>query len=212
MIFNNTDDDDKRDFFDGPDLEEEQPERKPRYKPEDPRYYEDDEWEWEHLKPRRRTRLWLFLATVVVIIALITGFYLRFFAPCVVDASQVGYVENIDEEGSIFHTFEGILLPYKELMDSTRVYDRNFRFTAENEKIAAELRRMQTAARPVRVRYKKYHATLPWRGSSKIIVTAVDTVDPARILPPEFTPAYYRNGTYKTDSIEIKAIDEREKQ
>ena len=55
-----------------------------------------------------------------------------------------------------------------------------------------KLRRMQYANLPVRVVYRRYHATLPWRGDSRIIVERVDSVDPSRILPPEFTPETMR--------------------
>lgn len=104
------------------------------------------------------------------------------------DAIQFGYVENIERRGTVFKTFEGVLIPYKELMDTTRIYSRDFIFTAVDEKVATRLKRAQISAEPVRVGYRKYHATLPWRGASKIVVTSVDSVNPDKILPPEFAP------------------------
>ena len=98
----------------------------------------------------------------------------------------MGYVESIERRGTVFKTYEGVLLPYKELLDTTRVYRRDFIFTAADEKGAVALKRAMYLGRPVRVSYKQYHAIVPWRGSSKIVVTAVDSVDPNTILPPEY--------------------------
>lgn len=190
MIFKPSDEEEKdnNDYFDGPDIPEppEQP-KKPIYQPDDPDYWEEEP-EWEHLKPKRKWKLWLWLGSILVIIAFMFAMWLRFFNPYVEDASQVGYVEHIEHRGTIFKTFEGVLLPYKELIDTTRLYRRDFVFTAADEKSAIRLKQAMLDGRPVRVNYKQYHATLPWRGSSKTIVTSVDSVDPSKILPPEYRP------------------------
>lgn len=176
------------DYFNtsGPVVEEKKP--KPvKLKPEDPRYWEKDD-RWYHLRPRRRTRFYLWLILAAVCVGGIITVYLRYFSPYIEDAVQYGYVENIEKRGMVFKTFEGTLIPYKELMDTTRVYHRDFIFTAANVKIATELLLAERNHRPVRVEYKRYFGTLPWRGSSQIIVTKVDSVNPRDILPPEFRP------------------------
>lgn len=188
MLFEPEDDEqEKNDYFESSEEPVKKPEepKKPSYAPDDPAYWEEES-EWEHLKPRRRSRLWLWLVGVVVIVGLTIACWLRYFSPYVDDATQFGYVENIEKRGTVFKTYEGVLIPYKELMDTTRIYSRDFIFTAKNDSLAAMLKRAQFASRPVRVGYKKYHATVPWRGASKIIVTSVDSANPNRILPPEF--------------------------
>lgn len=182
-------DDDNNDFFDGPDIPEpaKQP-KKPVYQPDDPDYWEEES-EWEHLRPDNRRKLWIWSGGILLLIALMLGIWLRFINPYITDASQVGYVEFIQKQGTVFKTFEGVLLPYKELLDTTRVYRRDFIFTAADEPTATKLKRAMIDGRPVRVSYKTYHAVLPWRGSSKILVTDVDSVDPKNILPPEYRPA-----------------------
>ena len=188
MIFKPTDDqdNDNNDFFDGPDIPEpvKKP-KKPTYQPDDPNYWEEES-EWEHLKPTNRNKMWFWIGAIVVLIALICAVWMRFLSPYVTDASQVGYVEHIEKRGTVFKTYEGVLLPYKELLDTTRVYRRDFIFTAADEKTAVGLKQAMLDGRPVRVSYKQYHAILPWRGSSKTIVTGVDSVDASKILPPEF--------------------------
>lgn len=188
MLFEPKDEDqEKNDYFESAEDPVESPKapKEPTYKPDDPAYY-DKESEWEHLKPRHKWKIWLWLTLIVVMIGLVVACWLRYFSPCVDDATQSGYVENIDKRGTVFKTYEGVLIPYKEMMDTTRIYSRDFIFTAKNDSIAAILKRAQFAGRPVRVGYRQYHATLPWRGASKTVVFAVDSVDPSKILPPEF--------------------------
>ncbi len=110
MIFK-PDDHDNDDFFDGPDIPEpvKKP-KKPTYLPDDPAYW-DEESEWEHLRPRNKTKLWLWTGGILLLIALMLGLWLRFINPYVVDASQVGYVENIDLRGTVLKTYEGVFLP-----------------------------------------------------------------------------------------------------
>lgn len=190
--FSDEEDDDASDFFSGPDLPD-PPKKKPKapaLKPDDPDYWDREESEWEHLLPRRSTLpLWMWLAASVIIIVLCIAFYLRFFSPYREAATQYGYIEQIETRGTIFKTIEGILLPYKNLMDTTRVYDHDFIFTVKDKKVAATIYSAMTTNKPVRVTYKEYSATVPWRGESKVIVTDAVPVDPANILPPDRRPA-----------------------
>lgn len=182
--------DDKEDFFDR-EIDAPKPEeKKPVYKPDDPRYWEEPESEFEHLKPldpRQRRMWWVWLAAALCIAAIAAVIYFHWFSPYVEESIQYGYVENIERRGDIFKTYEGVLIPYKEIMDTTRLYRQDFLFTARPE-VAVMLRKMQFANLPVKVTYEKYHATLPWRGDSRIVVTRVDSIDPKLILPPEFQP------------------------
>lgn len=191
MIFNdNKEDDDKEDFFEGnhPEPEVKKP-KAPKLTPDDPRYWMRDESQWEHLQLPRRTRgmkLWLILSLAVA--GLCVGLYIRYFSPYITEATQYGYIDSIEKRGSLFKTYEGVLIPYRELMDTTRIYDRNFVFSAADSHVAARIKGFVGSGRPLKLEYKQYHATLPWRGASRIVVTAVDTVDASRILPPEFAP------------------------
>lgn len=184
-------DQEKEDFFDGPDIPDKPKEpKKPVYKPDDPAYWEEEESEWEHLKPRRRIKTWLWAGCALLVVALVTACWLRYFSPYIDQATQYGYVEHLERRGTIFKTWEGVLLPYKELHDTTRIYSRDFIFTAADVNVVKKLRKAQKEGVPVRVGYKRYHATLPWRGSSKTVITEVDSVNPADILPPEFAPSH----------------------
>lgn len=182
-------DNDDADFFDGPDLPDapETP-KEPELSPDDPAYWEREEGQWEHLKPRRAPRrIWLWLTGALLILAACIFLYLRYFSPYITDAVQYGYIDRMERRGTIFKTGEGTLIPYKELTDTTRVYKSDFQFSC-SDAVFRRLSAFERNGQPVRLSYKQYHTTLPWRGDSRIIVTAVDSVNPAKILPPEYNP------------------------
>lgn len=166
----------------------------PKYKPDDARYWEEPESEWEHLRPARSKRIWIWLIAAVCVVFVCIAFYMRYFQPYVTDGVQYGYVERIEKRGSLFKTFEGVLLPYREIMDTTRLYRRDFVFTAANPTVAAEIKRMEKLHKPVRMEYIRYNATVPWRGDSKIIITKVEAADARNLLPPEFQPEVIPQG------------------
>lgn len=185
------DDDRTPDYFDGEDIEEPKKEKKPKYSPEDPRYWLQRDDKWEHLRPSKRiTPLWWWLAGALLISVLGIVFWMRYFSPYIEGATQAGYVDSIESRGKIFKTYEGVLLPYKELMDTTRIYSRDFIFSTTDSKVAATIKKLMLAGKPVRVEYKQYHATVPWRGSSKIIVIRADSINPDILLPPDRRPEY----------------------
>lgn len=187
----------KEDFFER--VPEEKPKKvkppkEPRLRPDDPLYYEREEGKWEHLLPgprRGRYLVFLGLSLVAAIMILCWG-YIYFFTPEVSEAEEYGYVEDIHREGKLFTTYEGVILPYKNLKDARRDYEKDFVFST-NEHIASELRRRQHSGVPVRVHYEVYRQRFPWRGASKTIVTGFDTLsneEVKKILPPELAPQH----------------------
>lgn len=190
MFSRNNDEEEENDFFTGPDIPDPvKEEKKPELKPDDPDYWDQEESEWEHLRPShgRRAGVWWMIGAAVVAVALVLAWF-KWFSPRVDDATQFGYVEKIEHRGLIFKTFEGVAIPYKEMMDTTRVYDRDFDFSVKDVKVATRIKEMMVAGQPVRLTYKVYRGALPWRGEQKIVVTAVDSADAKKILPPEFRP------------------------
>ncbi len=163
--------------------EEEKP-KKPVLTPDDPQYWEEPEDEFEHLKPRNMKRWIPWVIAAGVAIGLIWALYIRIFTTYSDGAIQYGYVEQIDHRGEIFKTFEGTLLPYKSITDTVKPYEGDFVFSVADDHLAAELRRLMLANLPARVEYSRYRVAMPWRGESRIVITRVDTANPAKILPP----------------------------
>lgn len=191
-IFDNNSDplDTKPDFFDADDIPETKKERRSHYTTEDPRYWEeeDESGEWDHLRPLLHWKIWAIAGVITVCILASSFVYIRYFRPYAVGGVQYGYVENIEQQGYLFKTYEGVMLPYRNLMDTTRPYKTDFVFTAANDKVAAELLKASAACKPVKVEYTRYAATVPWRGDSRLVVTAVSDANPRYILPADRLP------------------------
>lgn len=173
------------DFFESaPQPEQPRQPKEPDPAPDDPRYYEDED-PWEHLRPAARNRkMWIMIITAGIILGALYALYLRYLTPYSDQRIQYGYVERIERRGHIFKTFEGVFLPYKSLADTVQPYEGDLVFSTANDHLAAELLKLQLANLPARIQYATYSATVPWRGESRIIITAVDTADVTKIFPP----------------------------
>ncbi|MCM1153285.1 MAG: hypothetical protein NC328_06500 [Muribaculum sp.] len=165
--------------------------REPELKPDDPKYWEQEESEWSHITPRRHRKLYLWLALAAVVIAILWTAWVHWFSPAVEGARSYGYVEQIQKDNMyMYSTYEGVMIPYRDLMDSTRVYREDFHFTAANETVAVALKKLEGSGFPARIEYNVYRAVVPWRGKTKYIVTKADTADASKLLPPDVRPAY----------------------
>ncbi|MDE7347648.1 MAG: hypothetical protein K2N48_13030 [Muribaculaceae bacterium] len=180
----------ENDYFDSdPDTEPSPPKKTklPKLDPEDPDYWVSDEesplegiihgtsqkWKWQ-------------LGAALAILVLITGAWIWFFRPYADNAVKYGYIKDMERRGSIIKTFEGSMIPYKELGDPDPLYFKELRFSVQSDSLAAVMKRMMLGCVPVRVEYEMYHAPLPWKGEEKMIVIKADTADPRKILPPEY--------------------------
>lgn len=124
-------------------------------------------------KPRRRGRRVLAWLILLVFIPLGVIAWLRYLNPYVVDAQESGYVYNVERRGVIFKTFEGEMIADRSLRDSSRVYPQHLQFSVPDDSIARLLQEYQNRGTRVTVTYERYSGTLPWRGASVNVVTAV---------------------------------------
>lgn len=186
-MFNNTDDDDKENLYDEYQPEEPKPAKEPEFRPDDPRYWDKEPTRWEHLRPSRFKRFMILCGAGLAAVLLIWIGGVIVLGPAVDDAVQYGYVDHVERRGAIFKTYEGNLLPYKNLHDTTRRYTGDFVFSA-NQSLGQTLRGLQNSGRPLRVEYRTYRYAMPWRGESKTVIVRIDTVSPDSIMP-----AAYRN-------------------
>ena len=180
------------DYFDSDTETDTEPEpiRRPKITkldPEDPDYWigeeespissiihgQSDNWKWQ-------------LGAAIAALILISGAWIWFFRPYADNAVKYGYIRNMERRGSIIKTFEGTMIPYKELGDPNPLYFEQLHFSVESDSLAAVMKRMMLGCVPVRVEYEMYHAPLPWKGEEKMIITKADTADTRKILPPEY--------------------------
>lgn len=109
---------------------------------------------------------------VVLAIAAVIA-YFRYLSPCVDDAVMEVCVTHIEKRGVFFKTYEAeIVVPETSATrrDDTP-YTRPSAVTVSDPAVAERLSALQATGRPVRLRYRRYYGTLPWRGESKTVVT-----------------------------------------
>ena len=182
-MFNNTTDDDKENLYDGFEPEEPKKPAPPRYSRDDPRYWDAEPSAFEHLRPhgsKRSYMIWGGAVALILIVLILIGIWMT--RPYVSDAVQYGYVDHVEERGNLFKTYEGNLIPYKTLHDTTKAYAGDFVFSTD-KKIGKALRTLQNSGKPLRVEYRTYRYALPWRGDSRTVVIRVDMVSPDSIIP-----------------------------
>lgn len=159
----------------------------PKLDPEDPDYWIGDEDSPLSGIMTGTSKKWIWqLGAAIAILILILGAWLWFFRPYADSAVKYGYIKNMERRGSIIKTFEGTIIPYKELGDPNPLYFQEIGFSVESDSLAAVMKRMMLGCVPVRVEYEMYHTPLPWKGEERMIITKADTADPKKILPPEY--------------------------
>lgn len=182
-MFDNTEDDDREGFYEEFPPEEPKKPKEPKYTPDDPHYWEGEGSDWEHLVPASRRSRFMLWGGAGLGLLLILGIAIWWFGGTYVsDAVQYGYVDHVENRGNVFKTYEGNLLPYKSLHDTTRTYEGDFIFSAPGS-IGKTIAAFQRSGRPLRVEYRTYRYALPWRGDSRTVIVRVDTVSPDSIMP-----------------------------
>lgn len=183
-------DDATDDFYDAEPDEHKDSEPKvktPKLDPEDPDYWIDEEespLETIFKKPHKKWKWWCAGITVA---SLLIGFaWIWLMHPYSDGAVKYGYLKHMERRGSVMKTFEGILIPYRELGDPTPFYFEEVRFSVEGDSLAAQMKAMMLGCVPVRLEYELYHSALPWKGAEKMVVVKADTADTSKILPPEY--------------------------
>lgn len=178
------------DFYDAEPDEHKKSESKvrtPKLDPEDPDYWIDEEespLENIFKKPRKKWKWW---CIGIAVVSLLIGFaWIWFMRPYSDGAVKYGYLKHMERRGSVIKTFEGTLIPYREIGDPTPFYFEEIRFSVEGDSLAARMKAMMLGCVPVRLEYELYHSALPWKGSEKMVVVKADTADTSKILPPEY--------------------------
>lgn len=183
-----TEAEEENDYFDSDD--EPTPIKKPKtpkLDPEDPDYWiEEEASPLDNIihKPGKIWKWWLAGAITFLILLIFSWFW--FLRPYTDNATQYGYIINMERRGWIIKTFEGTLIPYKELGDTEPFHFKKVAFSVESDSLAAVMKRMMLGCIPVRVDYEMYHNPLPWKGEESMIIVKADSIDPRKILPPEY--------------------------
>lgn len=134
------------------------------------------------LQPKkRRSRKWLGWFFGIILIALATFVYVRFYYVFGTGVKS-GKLNYLVYKGVIFKTYEGKLIQTGLRADKPEGLQSNqFDFSMENKEIAEKL--MLSSGKNVQLHYKEFFAPIPWRGHTKFIVDSIISIEDSR---PDF--------------------------
>ena len=117
------------------------------------------------------------VTTIVSLLLLaLAGFvYFRFFF-VYSEGTNEGDINYFQREGFIFKTYEGKMIQtgYNSHNTSATIQSNEFKFSVEDERIAKQID--NNSSRQVKLHWKRYLGTLPWRGNSQFVVDSIISV------------------------------------
>lgn len=98
-----------------------------------------------------------------------------FFKFCFVYSEGVneGDINYFQKEGFVFKTYEGKMIQtgLKSSKNQGSIQSNEFKFSVEDERVARKIEEGSNTG--VKLHWKRYLGTLPWRGNSQFIVDSI---------------------------------------
>jgi len=140
----------------------------------------------EDTRRRRPGRKIVGVLGFLILLALAAFVFFRFYY-VFGEGQKAGQLNHFIYKGYVFKTYEGrlIMAGYNSSSDagSNTIQSNKFEFSVVDKSVADEL--MNYAGKNVRLHYKEYLHTLPWRGMSKYVVDSVCWVEETMSTPNE---------------------------
>lgn len=122
------------------------------------------------------------VVTWISVIAVLSIAAFIFFKFCFVYSEGVneGDINYFQKEGFIFKTYEGKMIQtgLKNTKVQGSIQSNEFKFSVVSESVAKQLNDGQNTG--VKLHWKRYLGTLPWRGNSQYIVDSVYVAQPVK--------------------------------
>ena len=111
----------------------------------------------------------------IAVLALAGFIFFKFFFVYSEGVNE-GDINYFQKEGFVFKTYEGKMIQtgLKNTRIQGQVQSNEFKFSVVNEHVAKQLN--EGANTGVKLHWKRYLGTLPWRGKSQFIVDSVSVV------------------------------------
>lgn len=108
--------------------------------------------------------------------------YIRYFVPFSDDGVKIGQLNDIKRKGYIFKTYEGKLIQSGFWAGKSGMQSNTFEFSVDNPEVVNILKSV-SQDQIIKLYYKEYYATLPWRGYSKYVVDSVSIENSNQSVP-----------------------------
>lgn len=130
-------------------------------------------------------------STILVVLALAGYIFIKFFF-VYAEGINEGDINYFQKEGYIFKTYEGKMIQSglksaKGLQGS--IQSNEFKFSVDDEEVAQELNEISNTG--VKLHWKRYRGTLPWRGNSQFVVDKVVSYKQEQPSAPKSEPDFF---------------------
>ena len=121
--------------------------------------------------------------SVLVVLALAGYIFIKFFFVYAEGVNE-GDINYFQKEGYIFKTYEGKMI--QSGLKSAKgaqgsIQSNEFKFSVDDEKVAQQLNEISNTG--VKLHWKRYRGTLPWRGNSEFVVDGVVSMGNQQAAP-----------------------------
>lgn len=117
------------------------------------------------------------IVSTLAVVALAIFVYVKFFFVYSQGVNE-GDINYFQYEGFIFKTYEGKMIQtgYNSRNSSATIQSNEFKFSVVDEAVARQIE--NNSSRQIKLHWKRYLGTLPWRGNSEYVVDSVVSVQP----------------------------------
>jgi hypothetical protein len=120
--------------------------------------------------------------STLAVVALVLFVYVKFFFVYSQGVNE-GDINYFQYEGFVFKTYEGKMIQtgYNSRNSQATIQSNEFKFSVEDEQVAKQIE--NSSSRQIKLHWKRYLGTLPWRGKSQYVVDSVVYVQPVYQTP-----------------------------
>lgn len=113
--------------------------------------------------------------STLAVVALAVFVYVKFFF-VYSEGTNEGDINYFQREGFIFKTYEGKMIQtgYNSHNTSATIQSNEFKFSVVEENVAQQID--NNSSRQIKLHWKRYLGTLPWRGKSQFVVDSIISV------------------------------------
>ena len=114
------------------------------------------------------------IVSVLLLAAAIFVYFKFFFVYS--EGTNEGDINYFQREGFVFKTYEGKMIQtgYNSHNTSATIQSNEFKFSVVDERVARQID--SNSSRQIKLHWKRYLGTLPWRGKSQFVVDSIISV------------------------------------
>ena len=118
-----------------------------------------------------KTKVLAWTSVIIVAILFIAGYFKFYFVYS--EGVNEGDINYFQKEGFVFKTYEGKMIQtgYNSKNANTTIQSNEFKFSVDQDRIAKQIE--ESSSRQIKLHWKRYLGTLPWRGKSEYVVDSI---------------------------------------